>query len=432
MQSIWRKMRIFAVALAAALSCGSVVGGSVTIGGSVIVGSTNAFRGAWPIPFQTEVNGATPTVYTRPFYLPSDVTSITPLIRNAYSAGGVGNSFLSNVALYKSDGTGAPTGTAFMVWAAVTIPGDSTDWNGGSVSITRGADGKIVELESLPAGTTVSSSVTPLVHGTYSSNTSTVNPPPAPNAADPTPITWHHFDYQTSKRRIIVIGDSICAGAVSATGFEISFPYQVMVSKDYALAQLCLPGSALSQWAAFTTTSAAWWADGRFAGADGWLQAGVNDIGGGSPSTMEANATTIVNHLRALGINKIYANTIAPTNGANEATRTAYNTWLLANSLNLTAVADFAKAQNVGGLADNADLTKLFAAYNSGDNLHWTDAGHTQAAALMSTTVQDATGGFAAALFLSGLLSARRAKWRFIWQRPANDNERVDDDRKVA
>lgn len=385
-----KRFALIAIALFAA-ACGgdgcTVVGGKVTCGGVCGIGSTGAFRGAFPIAYTTATNGATPTVYTRPFYVPSDVAAVVPLARNAYGGGPVGSSFSSNLALYKSDGTGAPTGTALQTWAAQTIPGDGTDWSGGSVSITRGTDGKIVFLESLPANQLTAIAVTTLTHGTYSANTATVSPPPAPTASDPSPIGWIHFDYNTTKRRIIVIGDSISAGVNSSTGFEISFPYQLMVLRDYAVAQLSLPGSQLVQWQAYASTSAAWWADGRWFGADVWIQVGVNDITGNIPSALEGWFTTIVQRLRAIGAHRIYANTIAPNNATNESTRTAYNAWLRANSLNLDGIADFAAAQSTGGLADNSTGAALYSTFDSGDHLHWSDAGQTQAATQMINTV---------------------------------------------
>jgi hypothetical protein len=145
----------------------------------------------------------------------------------------------------------------------------------------------------------------------------------------------------------------------------------------------------MAQWAAFGTTSATWWADGMFdVGADVWIQLGVNDLyGGATAATLEANMSTVVGHVRDLGARYIYANTIAPDGAGNEANRTAYNAWLLANSLGLDGIADFAAKEEDGGMADNSDVTQLFAAFNCGDNLHWSDAGHVQAAALTVSTV---------------------------------------------
>lgn len=363
------------------------VAGAVAVKGAAAAPSTS-FRAAWPIAYSTETNGGTPTVYTRAQFFPSDVTAVTPKIRNAWSTGGVGSSITSNVALYTSDGTGAATGAALGTWLAQTIPGDGTDWSGGSTAVTLGSDGKLVLPMSLAAGATVSCSVTPQVHGTYTASTSTVNPAPAPTASDPTPIAWVHFDYSTSKRKLVFIGDSISVGVNSATGFEISFPYKLGVIKNYAVEQLGLPGSGLGGWAAFGSTSAAWWADGIFnSGVSVWIQAGVNDIAGLSASTMEANFTTIVNHLRNdLGVTTVYANTIAPNNSVSESTRTTYNAWLLANSLGLTAVADFAAKQSLGGLADNTTTSQLYAAFDSGDHLHWSDAGQVQAETMTQAT----------------------------------------------
>lgn len=347
-----------------------------------------AFRLAFPIAYSTEVNGGTPTVYNRAIYVPSDVSAVTPKSRNALSTGGVGSSLTCNFAHYASDGSSGATGTAFPPGALLgqTVPGNGTDLSMGSHTITRGPDGKIVQCQSLAAGATCSCSVTPSVHGTYSAGTATVSPPPSVSGSDPTPICWNHFDILTTRPRVVFITDSIGQGVNTVIGFENSFPQQVAASKDYAVCALSLAGSTLQQWAAFGSTSAAWWADGIFgASVIVWVQLGVNDVGGRTGAQMYGDLTTIVNHLRNdLGVVNIYANTIAPNNSVNETSRTGYNGLLLANSLGLTGIGDFAQKQNVGGLADNGAGTSLFSSYDSGDHLHWADAGQNQAAAIVS------------------------------------------------
>lgn len=346
------------------------------------------FRAAFPIAYATETNGGTPTVYTRPIVLPSDVTAVTLKVRNAYQSGGVGSSFSSNNAVASSDGTGA-AGTNLATFLAQTIPGDGTDAVMGPFGITpRASDNQIVHLMSLPPGALTACSVTPQIHGTYSVSTSTVNPAPTPSASDPTPISWVHFDYSTSKRRIGFITDSIGAGVNSVTGFNHSFPQQLAATKDYAVLALSLPGSSLAGWADYAVTSATWWADGVYnATTAWWIQPGVNDIGGGSSAAMIANFTTIVGRLRALGVVTIYANTLAPNNSVNETVRGAYNAFVRANSLGLTAIYDAAAAQSVGGMADNSNPAILYSAFDSGDHLHPSDAGQTQYANGVIATV---------------------------------------------
>src|SRR6266536_2818018 len=262
--------------------------------GGVGLPSFFPFISSWPIPYTTEVNGGSPTVYTRAQRLDSSVTSVVPRIRNAYQSGAVGT-ITSNVALNSSDGAGG-AGPNLQTWLGATIPGNS-DWNGGSVNIMpRAADKKIVLLQSLAPAATVACSVTPLVHGTYSAGTSTVNPAPAPSAADPTPISWVNFDYQTNRPRWVFMTDSIPCGVNGVIGFEASFPYLLAVNKDYAVQQLGLPGSALATWADYLVTSAAWWA--AMAPVDSgvglWLQPGVNDVTGNTAVSMEGWMTTIV------------------------------------------------------------------------------------------------------------------------------------------
>lgn len=348
------------------------------------------FRAAFPIAYTTETNGGTPTVYTRSIVLPSDVSVVTATkMRNAYQSGGVGLSFSSNVALASSDGTGA-AGANLATWLAQTVPGDGTDLVLGPTTIApRASDNQIVHLMSLPPAAVCSCSVTPQIHGTYSAGTATVNPAPGISGSDPTPICWIHFDYSTAKRKLGFITDSIGAGVNSATGFNHSFPQQLAATKDYAVLALSLPGSGLGGWAAFGSTSAAWWADGIYGpSTEWWIQPGVNDIGGGSSATMIANFTAIVAHLRNdLGVIKIYANTLAPNNSVNETVRLAHNSFVIANSLGLTGIYDAAAPQSAGGMADNSNTAVLYAPFDSGDHLHPSDAGQTQFANGVMATV---------------------------------------------
>jgi hypothetical protein len=179
------------------------------------------------------------------------------------------------------------------------------------------------------------------------------------------------------------ITDSIGCGVNGVIGYASSFPQLIAANKDYAVQLLGLPGSTLAQWADYAGVSAAWWARGVFdSNTKWWIQAGVNDVGGRTAAQMYADLTTIVTRLRALGVVNIYANTIAPNNSVNETTRTGYNTLALANSIALTGVADFAKKENVGGLADNGAGTSLYEPFDSGDHLHLADAGQVRAATL--------------------------------------------------
>lgn len=105
---------------------------------------------------------------------------------------------------------------------------------------------------------------------------------------------------------------------------------------------------------------------------------------------MQTAMTTIVEHALSLGVERVYAVTIAPQNAyadGGSAIRNAYNAWLISQVGTLFEdVFDLAATQADGGLADNGDPTTLYApfAYSPpGDMIHWSTAGHDQAFAKM-------------------------------------------------
>lgn len=350
-----------------------------------------AFRSAGPFPNGDVTNAGTPTVYQRPMYIPSDVAELTLRLGNRYHLGGVpgGAPFSSNIAIYKSNGSGAPTGNPLSKWLAQTIPGDGSDWVApAATTVQRGTDGKIIMLMSLPASA-VATDNGELNYGTYAPNTDVVDPQPNAMNVDPNPVLLVHYDFISSRRRLIFLGDSISVGVLAETGFERSFPYQLGPRKDYAIQQIGLPGGTLDEFSQFNGAFSNLWADGLFnPGVDVWIQLGVNDILAGS--TVMINAfTTIVNHLRGLGVRRIYANTIPAQSSyldSGQVARATYNNFVRANGLGLDGIADFDTKQNVGGLNDNTDPTVLYAPF-SADGTHGTDAYHDQAYALMAAVV---------------------------------------------
>ncbi len=108
---------------------------------------------------------------------------------------------------------------------------------------------------------------------------------------------------------------------------------------------------------------------------------GINDIGQGRANPLPSVADLIAGHRQlimrahARGL-KIYGATLTPYEGAaystpeGEAKRAALNEWIR-TSREYDAVIDFDKATR-----DPQQPTKFLAAYNSGDNLHPSDAGY--------------------------------------------------------
>lgn len=349
------------------------------------------FLSAGPFPNGNVTNGGTPTVYTRAMYIPSDVAVLTARIGNRADFGPVGGGvdISSNIAIYKSNGSGLTTGNPLSKWLAQTISGTGADWVAPTpTTVQRGTDGKIVMLMSLDA-LAVATDNGQLNYGGYSAGTAVVDPAPAITGVDPNPICLLHYDFITSRKRVVVFGDSISVGVLAATGFEISCFYQLGPNKDYAVEQVGLPGGTLNQFSQFNGAYSNLWTDILFnPGVEAWIQLGVNDILGGSTAMINA-FTTIVNHLNALGVAKIFANTIpaqASYADPGQTIRNTYNAFVRANSLGLTGIGDFDTKQNVGGLNDNVDPTMLYAPF-SADGTHWTDAGQNQAYTIVAATI---------------------------------------------
>ena len=105
---------------------------------------------------------------------------------------------------------------------------------------------------------------------------------------------------------------------------------------------------------------------------------GINDIGhGAEPPELIAGLTDLVNRMRAAGV-RAFLGTLTPSGGSNNPLytdadaledRATLNAWIRGQSS--AAVVDFDRA-----LADPADPNRLLPAYDSGDHLHPSQAGH--------------------------------------------------------
>jgi hypothetical protein len=364
----------------------SLNGVSASIPATVPVAS--AFNTGWAVPSNL---GATPEaggrVYSLPLFVPPDVTSVSVRLANRISDQTVQPSITLNIAVYQSDGTGKPTGSAFAVFNGNVVPGDNTSVLVGPFNgVVRGTDGKIVLLIGMAQG---QQPVFPpnVTLGNYVSGTAAVNVAPGAFTGPGLSVIDARFVYNTGARHVIVIGDAIESGYdPSATlNFSQTFPQLIAVDRLYAVEPVGIVGNAtigsLQHWAAFATQTN-WWDLPAWASADVLICAGLQDLSYANLATMKTSLSTLITHLQTLGVNKIYAATVAPQAAypGTDAIRIAYNSYLLANFgvLGLTAVRDRAAAQNVGGMADNVNPNIMFAAYAQVDGTNWTAAGHAQ------------------------------------------------------
>jgi hypothetical protein len=345
------------------------------------------------IPDSVTTFGGTGAILSYAMPVPSDLKTASVGLANRTGTGnGAGNSFVSNVAIYQSDGTGLPTGTAFASYSNQTIPGDGTEVTLGPFPVTRGIDGNIVVVYSVPASINICQAQYQN-WGAYILGTATVTP--APTGWNPNYVLGLLqivLKGKTAKRVISVIGDSISVGAApggaTPVGFTNSAWNLIGTAKGYAMSIFGMSGSTLAEFAA-PVTYPALWIDQTNAGSDGYIEAGINDLASQTAAQMEASFTAIVTKARAVGYKRIYANTITPSlvYVSNDAVRVAYNTWLRGLPLGITGVVDLAAAQSAGGMADNTTPSVLFAAYDAGDGTHWSAAGHSRAATAIEAVI---------------------------------------------
>lgn len=383
-------LAIAALAISPGASATTLTGGA-TIGGAISFTSparaSVAARSGNPIP---NGSGTTPEaggrVYAIDMYVPGDVSTLNVRLANRTWTVGVGSSITGNVAVYASDGSGKPTGSAFATFTGVTIPGDGTVTSVGPFnSITRGVDGKVVVLVGMPQGATPSLCGNVQL-GYYVTGTSTVSPAPgAWTGVNPSSVLWVDLDYSTQWRRIVVLGDSITVG-YSATGtatWEFSAFQMIAADKNINVDAKGVPlNGSLASFAAFGTNTFLWDEEKWSGNPDVLIDLGTNDIPGQNATTMKTNLQTIITHVQGLTTGRIWAATIPPQTAYADAgnVRVTYNTDLKANyvSYGLTGVRDRAASQATGGLADNSTQTTLYSAFDAGDGTHLSTSGQAQ------------------------------------------------------
>lgn len=348
-----------------------------------------SWRSSTPIPANSSGPVGVTRVYTAPVPLPSDVTSVGLKGCNRTFFAAAGTNATLNAAWYASDGTGLPTGSPTASLTGVVLPGNGTVPSATAANVTRGSDGKAVMLHTFPDPTFVYASGCD--NGYYSSGTSTLNPPPASSGGSPNPNFWWTFGYQTARKRVAVITDSIGGGysSDSSVGFQQASFNQLAASQDWAvnIESVVLYGS-LQTFADFAGHPYLWDQLDDILGSGTVLviQLGTNDLGYNDLPTMQVALQAIIAHAVALSVSKIVAWTVPPASAGYPGTdvvRAGFNTWLKANyvSLGLFGVYDAAAAQSSGGLANNGNPNLMAAALVTSDLTHPNIAGQTVIAA---------------------------------------------------
>ena len=180
---------------------------------------------------------------------------------------------------------------------------------------------------------------------------------------------------------VMYVGDSLLCGQGATKGtFEgIANVHARSIKAIPVLA--CSAGDTVQ---GMTTFTAYKWS--RFAGMASpdavLLEAGVNDIGNGTTAdALQGYTATLVTWL-AQQYGPVHLSTITPREGATasqKAERAAYNTWLRSAPLGVRDVHDVTLTMQQPG-----DPDLLVDAYDAGDGLHFTTAGHAAYAAAIS------------------------------------------------
>lgn len=323
-------------------------------------------------PFSSGAPGTMTVFLDAP--LPSDVTQVRLRLANYNPAvsQAVGAVSGAQVAIGTHDGSfgfvGPPTQRV-----TVDLPATGEDIVLPWTTVGRGADGKILVAVSVPAGANVA--LESMVHwGKAAVGTAQTYPVPA-GLVDYNQLPyWAHLEFETTKRRFVVLGDSVARGydgAAVAVGPNRSAWFSFGADKDVAVDDAAVGGSLLSSWAS---------APGlvehiQFHGASVIVELGLNDMGvsGNAVEFMKAQLAHLIETARAGGAAEVFVGTITPNRlyfSAN-ALRLAWNPWIRTLPYAIDGVID---ADAV--LADPAHPDQLLPQYDTGDGVHPNAAGH--------------------------------------------------------
>lgn len=353
--------------------------GSAFIAGTVSGAESTLFRSFAPIPTQDNGPVSVNRIYTIDLFVPSDVTTIKVRGSNRTFNGSLGTDASTNIALYASDGSGNPTGSSTGDGYLI-LAGDGTVNTTVSLPVTRGSDGKVIMVYSFPNPSFVN---TVVQIGLYNDSTTTVDPLPGGwSGPNPDSNFWLEFEYDTAKRKIIVLGDSISVGYNSS--FEVAAWNDLAADKDFGIGiEGVVQYGSYQNFADYSGFPFLWdEITPILPGNDVVLQLGTNDLAYNDLSAMQTVVADLITHLNLFDCGNIYAWTIPPQQGypGTDSTRTAFNLWLKQNqaALGIYGIYDAAAPQNQGGLADNSNSNALYSSFDSGDGTHPSATGHIQ------------------------------------------------------
>jgi lysophospholipase L1-like esterase len=360
---------------------------TATAGGGGGASTSTRVRAGSPIPNGSVAANA--AVYIRPFAVPSDVTRVRVRIANMQGDGTAIGSVATNVGVCASNGSLGCSGSE-TTHLSQTIPADGTDlvlpstttWD----TVSPGADGRILVIYSISATNVayVSYPANSNAWGCYATGTSTVSPVPACSATDQNPVFWIHVEYDTSKRRVAVKGDSLSIGSTgsgTAPGFDVAWPQLLARTNDIAVETEGMNGNTLANEVDLATYPDFWtWQTST--ASECFVALGTNDIPSGFKA-MKQNFHTLVGLWKARGCTKLYTYTVPPCSAyaANEANRLAWNDYLRGMADippgEITHVYDFDAALDPTHSGSLSATACGGGTCDAGDGCHWSAAAET-------------------------------------------------------
>jgi len=322
-----------------AVSCLTSTGAAGT--GCAIYGAAARVRavGATTDQYSPTLGTSFQQLNGRTFPVPSDVSRVRVRINNGIwnTASQNTGAATINVGVCPSNGSYACAGGAFSgTTTGLSLPGADIDVVAPSTStwytVSQGTDKNVLVIfgmDTASNGSFKESFGGFSVWGKYLSGTATLNASPTWTGTDPTPELWVSLEYETSKRRIVVIGDSISKGNSSSTppGFDAAWPNVVARDKDYGVTVIGIAGASFSTYLTYNSGPNIY-TQPIFTGADCIVALGTNDFSSGV-DTLKAGASQFIPYLRGAGCKAVYLLNVAPCNVSGVSTdRVYWNTYL--------------------------------------------------------------------------------------------------------
>lgn len=282
---------------------------------TVTIPASSLASAHYQVPTSFGSYGTPQTFVIQPF-IPDDVTQVRIRMRNMTYDAGVDRGDVTGVSIGigTSDGnfnySGSPT-----VYSGVTIPGAS-DYVSAWTTVARGSDGRIVIAYTVPASTTVAQTIGNNYKAMVVSGTAQVNPIPAGTPGTEGTLCYYLcLEMQTSKRKVVIIGDSIVAGYTTyfdRPGLGECYGYGLAIDHSrYSVDAHGINGSQLNSYA--DTSGHAWMTYSQnFLDAYVVIEAGVNDLPVKTLSDYQANIAAMISFLQTAGARKIIWQTIMP------------------------------------------------------------------------------------------------------------------------